>query len=63
MENNTEDTRPVLGKCGYCDQDIYAEDATHYGDDIVDLCGQAMHFDCALEYVRSLKKEACLNEY
>ena len=59
MDSN-EDTRPVFGKCWYCDGYMYAADATHYGDDIVDLCGQAMHFDCALEYVRSLKKEARL---
>lgn len=60
MKNDNEDTRPVFGKCGYCDQDIYAEDNNYYGDDIAILFGHPMHYDCALEYVRSIRKEARL---
>lgn len=60
MENNNEDTRPVLGKCGYCNQDIYAEDDNYYGDDIVTINGCIMHFDCAQDYIREIKKEARL---
>lgn len=60
MKNNNEDTRPVLGKCGYCNQDIYAEDDNYYGDDIVTINGCIMHFDCAQDYIREIKKEARL---
>ena len=55
-----EDTRPVFGKCGYCDQDIYAEDDNYYGDDIVTINGCVMHFDCAQDYIREIKREARL---
>lgn len=58
-----EDTRPVLGKCGYCDQDIYAEDDNYYGDDIVSINGRTMHYECAHDYIRDIKKEAQLYDY
>lgn len=53
-----EEIRPIYGYCIECNKPIYADDDAHYGDDIVEFPDGPMHYDCAIQWCRSEKKEA-----
>ena len=53
-----EETRLVYGYCIECNKPIYADDDNYYGDYIVEFPDGPMHYDCAIQWCKSGRKEA-----
>ena len=54
-EDAAEDTRPVLGCCEECGEEIHGSDDTHEADDAYNIRGALIHYDCLHKYFRDFK--------
>ena len=50
-EMASDDTRPVIGHCEECEQEIYGGDALYEGDVYYEIEGAKIHEDCIQTYL------------